>query len=432
MTKKFLKWPLIITFCATLAWAVIAHINQQTPAMSNTPVEDENLTQYFVDKIAAIEEHTQFSFNRDGWSFYGIITIIFAILGVAVAYATYSAQESVERHTKNVSVSAQIGSLKDLLRHIYRNLVCTSSILLKYRAEEAEGKERATSYPSEANMLKLQTQPDIYILPIDIIDDNIFKSMTEMKKLMHNYNCEIDIASKHFATKSMLYESLGQDFNSLLFKPMFLAANSLNLRAKIEDSERQGNILNLFVKKKSAEGYDFFPEFFFTMINEHIEKLPKSKPDNIEQIKSLVAIPDDEFFKIICGTELRKSHLYRGFTRLVDLLPNEEYQTADGVFTRSEKDAPILINRPALLEHYRKIFVSLKKENAKKLWNAKIINFKSIVGNDEAFSDYFKLWDSLDDSTSQDNETCDAFTLLCTILKVDIALEYCNIGMIKF
>ena len=430
MFNKILKSIFVATLIAIVLFTIYALVNYQSPSTTLSHSNNDDVTQYLVGKVAAIEEHTQFSFHDDGWSLYGILTIFSTILGAAIAYVTYSAQESVERHTKNVSVSAQVGSLKDLLRHIYRNMVCTGGILLKYREEEISGAKAATSYPSEANMLKLQTQPDIYILPIDIINDDIFQAMTEMKKLMHNYNCEIDIASKHFSTKGMLYESLKQDFNSLQFKPMLLAENSLKLRAQLENSERKGGFMKSIFRKGEIEPQDYVPEFFYTLLKEHIAKLPTKSPQNIETIKNNVAKTNDIFFETICGTAVRNSDLYRGFVRYCNLIPNKEYTSPDGVFTRNAEDEPIMINRIAFLKRYEEMHNALNKS---KKWNDKIVMFKDMVEDDEAFSSYFDMLSiPQEDSQIEKNDMCDAFDLLTTILKVDIALEYDNIAMIKF
>lgn len=437
--KKLIKASIIvllaIAILVTILWVVVIFLRPDIGATAATPIDGDNIPQYLADKVTAIEEHTQFNFNYDGWSLYGIITIIAAIVGVIIAYVTYSAQESVEKHTKNVSVSAQLGSLTDLLRHIYRNAVCTGSILLKYRHDESIHQKAATSYPSEANMLKLQTQPEIYILPIDIINDDIFQSMTEMRKLMHNYNCEIDVATKHFSTKGMPYESLRYDHDSLLFKPFLLCKQSLALRIMLMDAERNNdNNLRIIHRRKSTH-HDALLEFFYEMIKEHIRKLPDEMPQNINEIRQWMATPTNEVFSIICGMKAQESGLYRGFKEMCKMIPNPEagknYTSPDGIFVRNEKNGPLQINRVELLKYYITTMGSGKaktKDTDHKAWDAKIHNFKTFIGEDANSNEYFKLWNL----EHKELETEDLFEFFITILKVDIALEYNRIGMIKF
>jgi hypothetical protein len=335
----------------------------------------------------------------------------------------------VEKHTKNVSVSAQRGSLIDLLRNLYRNAICTGTILHKFRSDESKGKAVAESYPSEANMLKLQTQTEIYILPIDIVNDDIFGSMTKMRKLMQNYNCEIDVATMHFSTKGLPYESLRWDYDNLLYKPFRLCKESLELYTKLLaiDNSKES-------KKERSASHHIILEFFYEMIKEHIKNLPDNMPSHMNKIKELIALPNDEFFKTICGSEVRKSGLYRGFDDMCKMVKdtenNKSYTYSDGIFMRSAKGESLQINRVALINYYCE---RVGKPNDTKPWNEKIENFKKLTEGTEGMKAYFDLWEiETKVGEAQRVEMCDSFDLFMTIAKVDILLEWERIGMIKF
>ena len=429
MKKIVIATFIVSIIIGTLVLALYFPMRPAVSPADSIPINSESIPQYLVDKITAIEQHTQFDYNYDGWSLYGIITIISALVSVVIAYVTYSAQESVEKHTKNVSVSAQRGSLIDLLRHLYRNAVCTGTILHKFRSDESKGKAVAESYPSEANMLKLQTQTEIYILPIDIVNDDIFGSMTKMRKLMQNYNCEIDVATMHFSTKGLPYESLRWDYDNLLYKPFRLCKESLELYTKLLaiDNSKES-------KKERSASHHIILEFFYEMIKEHIKNLPDNMPSHMNKIKELIALPNDEFFKTICGSEVRKSGLYRGFDDMCKMVKDTEndksYTYSDGIFMRSAKGEPLQINRVALINYYCE---RVGKPNDTKPWNEKIENFKKLTEGTEGMKAYFDLWEiETKVGEVQRVEMCDCFDLFMTIAKVDILLEWERIGMIKF
>ncbi len=185
-----------------------------------------------------IADNTEQDIVRDGWNVYGTITIVIAIFALIVAWIsyvytkrTYEAQMMTEEHTSNAPVEVQQWKLKDLPRHFYRNLVCTCAIIIRYRFEGKGGKR--LRYPSEGNLLKLQTMPDDIVLPIDVdknvdAEHNAYKHMHELKFLLRNYNVEVEVASDHLSRSSITDESLSCDFDNLLFKPLHLTQSTFS------------------------------------------------------------------------------------------------------------------------------------------------------------------------------------------------------------
>ena len=150
-----------------------------------------------------------------------------AILSLIVAAITFWAQSKTEKHTQNAPISAQIGQFKDLTRHLYRNLVCTSAAIARYNNKDNKLPNRADkdtkreSYPSESNFNKLKTMPEDVILNIDV-DERTYSKLHELRVLLRNYNIEIDVACNHVSNGKIQSKLLEQDFDNLLFKPLHL------------------------------------------------------------------------------------------------------------------------------------------------------------------------------------------------------------------
>ena len=215
--------------------------------------------------IARIESNTRQEPMKDGWNLYGWIAFIVATFSAIIALITFRAQSKTEQHTKNAPLSAQIGRFKDLTRHLYRNLVCTSAAIAKYNSEsnyenvlvaksttktqitkkkedEATlGEEKVRiSYPSESNFNKLKTMPDDVILNIDV-NERTYSKMHELKVLLRNYNIEIDVASSHSSKKQIWGEAIEQDFDNLLFKPLHLIKSAFESEELMLSTE-SGNL----------------------------------------------------------------------------------------------------------------------------------------------------------------------------------------------
>jgi hypothetical protein len=85
--------------------------------------------------------------------------------------------------------------------------------------------------------MKLQTLPEEFILPIDMGTDKVFDEMHEQKLLFKNYNIEVASASEHFSRKHIHEKSLVNDFDNLLFKPIYLITRLCNLYEMLKNSK---------------------------------------------------------------------------------------------------------------------------------------------------------------------------------------------------
>lgn len=160
-------------------------------------------------------------FMKDDFNLYGIIALVVGFISLVVAGITLWAQKKTEKHTQNAPISSQIGQFKDLTRHLYRNLVCTSAAILHYRDKNNLEDGNKKAYPSESNFQKLKTMPDDVILDIDA-NDRTYAKLHELRLLLRNYNVEIDVASQHISRQNICEKVLTQDFDNLLYKPLHL------------------------------------------------------------------------------------------------------------------------------------------------------------------------------------------------------------------
>lgn len=228
------------------------------------------------EAMVKIADNTKQNILTDDWNVYGTITFLLAVVALLVSWwsyiytrRTYVAQVKTEQHTTNAPIEVQLGTLDDMSRHFYRNLVCTCAIILKHKF----GPHKGTVYPSESNLKKLQTLADEVVLPIDVDtdkEDNAYQHMHELKVLLRNYNVEVEVASDHLSRKGIMAEALQQDFRNILYKPLFLTRNTFDFKKSLQ--------------KNLEKGYEpgFVREALTRMIREHFKKL--FIPDNFRQL----------------------------------------------------------------------------------------------------------------------------------------------------
>lgn len=169
------------------------------------------------------------NFIEDGLNCIGVLGFILGSISLYFTIITFIAQKKTEIHTSNAPKSAQIGKLKDLPRHFYRNLVCAFAIIIKYNDDSNNSLKGKKRYPSESNVLKLKTLPDEIIYDIDI-DEKTYTNMHEFKLLLRNYNTEVEVASNHFSRKIII----DQDIDNIIFKQLYLLYRSYDILMLLE------------------------------------------------------------------------------------------------------------------------------------------------------------------------------------------------------
>ena len=222
--------------------------------------QDYELSEYGV--MSNIEKNTKYSFWGDDVNIIGLAAIVLSIVSLVVSWRTLNAQKKTEEHTKRAPISVQKGKLEDLPRHFYRNLVCTcSQIFLFNDKSNKDSSGRRICYPSESNVMKLQTLPDDIILPIDAGNAEVYKSMHELRLLFRNYSQEVAVAAEHLSMANITDKSLYQDFDNLLFKPMFLTYKTFDFESCLDGKDSGSHKVFLYDRARIA------------MVREHFTKL---------------------------------------------------------------------------------------------------------------------------------------------------------------
>lgn len=183
-------------------------------------------------KVVLVEDVST-NFLDDGFNFLGVIGFFLGLASLYFAKVTFEAQRQTELHTTNAPKSAQIGKLKDLPRHFYRNLICTCAMTLKYFDELNKKNGIRLCYPSESNVLKLKTLPDEIIYDIDE-EEKSYALRHEFKLLLRNYNTEVEVASEHFSRAKISDEAIFQDIDNIIFKQLFLLNSSYDILLSLD------------------------------------------------------------------------------------------------------------------------------------------------------------------------------------------------------
>lgn len=183
-------------------------------------------------KVVLVEDVST-NFLDDGFNFLGVIGFFLGLASLYFAKVTFEAQRQTELHTTNAPKSAQIGKLKDLPRHFYRNLICTCAMTLKYFDELNIKNGTRLCYPSESNVLKLKTLPDEIIYDIDE-EEKSYALRHEFKLLLRNYNTEVEVASEHFSRAKISDEAIFQDIDNIIFKQLFLLYRSYDILLSLD------------------------------------------------------------------------------------------------------------------------------------------------------------------------------------------------------
>lgn len=354
--------------------------------------------------LSMIKGNTDKDHLRDGWNVYGWIAFVISLLSLIISLITSIAQWYTTKHTKNAPLSAQKGKLADLPRHFYRNIVCSSAIIFKYLDKENGESGNRKSYPSESNLLKLQTLPDDIFLPIDI-DEKSYEKMHELRLLFRNYNVEVKIASEHLSRQHLTDDSLSGDFDNLLFKPLHLTQEAFGYEKDLFNDVVDQN-------RNAVE----------KMINEHFLKLMSNlyvlmRSEHNEYLKRLLS----HDFKCIEESIDKKGALRRSMKGLSKITISNKDE-----LIRICKDSKNGDNTPRLQKFIKKLiagstdFIEWFNVNYD-LTNKKVdITVEQLCESLQPYFEYLA------------RDTWDFETLFYYMLAVDVAIETDRIGMINY
>ena len=181
-------------------------------------------------RVEAVSKNTTpkklVGFEIDSLNFiFALLAFVVSAVGVYYDRRGYKESKRTADNVTRVTSDVQQAQFNDLVRHLYRNLICT--LALSRRLLEKEGH---TEYPSEEHLLKLKVLPED-VLHLEMYNDNkeVYSQMHELKLLLRNYDIEIDTAMMHLKNKEIPQEVLRNDLDTLTFKPMYLVRRILEV-----------------------------------------------------------------------------------------------------------------------------------------------------------------------------------------------------------
>ena len=243
--------------------------------------------------VVVTEDHsTDFDFNNV--TVVGVVAFMISLGSLFYTYQSYRSQRSTEANTMNVPIEHQRNKFKDLSRHTYRNLVCTFAAAIKYFDPENGEEQHRLAYPSESNLLKLKVQPEDVVMEIN---PAMAASVSELRLLLRNYNIEIEVASQHLSRQNISDSAIYQDFDNLLFKPLYLVMRAYSL---------ENDLVSLSQKKKTNDdnNKELLHRTMSTIVEEHFKKIKSglshliNKPELHRHIGKLDASGESHFLGV--------------------------------------------------------------------------------------------------------------------------------------
>lgn len=184
----------------------------------------DNLLGEIVNEARKIETNTRGDWFQDGINLIAIFSIVLAIWSLYIAYRSLVYTRLTVKSIQNEADKDRIDNecqkelFRDIIRHLYRNKVCTLAMQAKLIKESWNG------YPSDEHFLKLQLLPSDIHLEQYYKDVDRFKMLHNIELLLRNYNTEIEVAQKHISDKGIDEETKKRDFDTLNLKPGLLTA----------------------------------------------------------------------------------------------------------------------------------------------------------------------------------------------------------------
>ena len=181
-------------------------------------------------EILLVTENTEgeklFGGDIDWYNFaFAFLAFLVACFSAVYDFRGFRESKRTADNVTRVSLEVQMAQFDDLIRHLYRNLICTMAFTNKI----LEKKEHV-EYPSEEHLMKLKVLPED-VLHLEKYNDNnhIYKMMHELKLLLRNYDVEIDTAMMHLKDGKISVEVLRNDLDTLTFKPLYLTKRILDI-----------------------------------------------------------------------------------------------------------------------------------------------------------------------------------------------------------
>ena len=197
--------------------------------------------------------------------------LVIGIIGTWYGYRGFKESKRTADNVMRASLNVLEGQFNDLIRHLYRNLVCTLAFSQKTLESVPNGaeedKKKISQYPSEEHLLKLKIlSEDALRLEKYNNDPDIYQKMHELKLLFRNYDVEIDTTLMHLKNRNMKLSEVKNDLDTLVYKPLHL----INAIREITDEMKK----HIGKEDKDADtNFDASENAALRMTREHIKKL---------------------------------------------------------------------------------------------------------------------------------------------------------------
>lgn len=248
----------------------------------------------------------------------GLISLVIGLLGAWFGWLAYRFSKKTADNVVRMTAENQLALFTDMIRHLYRNLICTLVM-----ARNLSDSKAHNSYPSEDHLLKLKMLPEDTI-HLEKYNDNkeIYRVMHELKLLLRNYDTEVDVCLLHYKDANISYEELIKDVSGLLFKPFYLMKRIVDIEDdiyKYEKTKKYSFLKRYFIKKgwvkihvpdqKKIISEVIFSEHF-AKLEENIEPEKFEKWSSVYQSVDYVHQEDLPLYDLARGIEKLKNFDY--------------------------------------------------------------------------------------------------------------------------
>ena len=195
--------------------------------------------------------------------------LVIGIIGTWYGYRGFKESKRTADNVMRASLNVLEGQFNDLIRHLYRNLVCTLAFSQKTLESVPNGaeedKKKISQYPSEEHLLKLKIlSEDALRLEKYNNDPDIYQKMHELKLLFRNYDVEIDTTLMHLKNRNMKLSEVKNDLDTLVYKPLHL----INKIREVTDDMKKS-----IGKEDPNTNFDASENAALIMTREHVSKL---------------------------------------------------------------------------------------------------------------------------------------------------------------
>jgi len=262
--------------------------------------------------LRAIQQLLEQLINKPASDFWQGDFYVVAVVSAAISlFGVYTIIH--EFSNDRIDEKCQINLLKDLVRHLYRNKVCTLAMQAKYNVAVANAEG---CYPSEEHYRKQQLLPeDIHIERYNHHAD-IYDKLHDLEMKLRNYNTEIEVAEMHMSNPNVDAETKKRDFETLDFKTGFLTVKISEVLSIIESSkgwfgDTRYRIRCFLQKYKLIKPFDSLPTIRKIIKDCFDENLKNNKRENCqwgdEYLEELSHLRKDERTRDNYFTEVFKT-----------------------------------------------------------------------------------------------------------------------------